>query len=283
MNTELPEAWGSGKGESVAAFDAWAEYYDLIHDGLAGDVEFYVGQAVEADGDALELGVGTGRIAIPMVMAGVNLTGLDSSPGMLEACRKKKETVGEVRGAFELIQADMTDFDLGRRFAFIAMPYRTFMHLLTPGDQRQCLRAVRRHLAPEGRFVLNTWTPRVEAIASVIGGPLAEKLKLADRLRVPGTEVSVEHYHASSCDDFRQTITELHVIREVDDSGRIFRERRLPLVRAWTTPREMDNLVQLCGFQVAGLYGDFDGGPFTEESKEMIWVLEGRPGRPGAQ
>jgi len=283
MSLGSPDGSGKEKANSVAAFDAWAEYYDLIHDGLPGDVEFYVGQALDAGGDALELGVGTGRIAIPMVTAGVNLTGLDSSPGMLDACRRKKEAAGDVPGALELIHGDMADFDLGRRFAFIAMPYRTFMHLLTPGDQRQCLRAVRRHLAPNGRFVFNTWAPRVEAIASVIGGPLAEKLKLADRLRVPEKELNVEHYHASSCDDFRQTITELHVIREVDDAGRILRERRLPLVRAWTTPREMDNLLLLCGFQVEGLYGDFEGGPFTEESNEMIWVLEGAPGRPSAQ
>jgi len=267
----------------VAEFDVWAEYYDLIHDGLSGDVAFYVEQARSAGGPTLELGVGTGRIAIPMAKAGVHVTGIDNSAAMLEVCRKKVKAAGRLPGRLELIHADMADFDrqgrgtsgagLGRRFACIAMPYRTFMHLLTPEDQRRCLRAVHRRLTRQGRFVLNTWAPRAEVIASVLGGPAAEKLRLAGRYPVPDRGVVVEHCCASCCDDFRQIITELHVLREIDDDGTTLRERRVPLVRAWTTPREMENLLLLCGFEVRGLYGDFEGGTFTEASTEAVWVL----------
>ena len=116
----------------MTEFDAWAPYYDLVHKGLPGEAEFYVGQAVRLGGETLELGCGTGRIAIPMAMSGVCVRGLDNSPAMLEMCREKHRAVGETPGALTLIEGDMRDFSLDKRFGFVALAYRTFMHLLTP-------------------------------------------------------------------------------------------------------------------------------------------------------
>ena len=87
----------------MAEFDAWAEYYDIIHQGLSGEAEFYVGQAVRIGGRTLELGCGTGRIAIPMAMSGVAVTGLDRSDAMLAICREKLSAAGPLSGSPRLL------------------------------------------------------------------------------------------------------------------------------------------------------------------------------------
>lgn len=257
----------------AAEYDAWAEYYDLTNTGLPGEAEFYVGHAVRGGGETLELGCGTGRIAIPMAMSGVHVTGLDNSKEMLRICRAKRRAVGKVPGKLTLVQADMRDFDLGRRFAFIAMAYRTFMHLLTPDEQRQCLRTVRRHLDDGGTFILNCWMPRPSLIAT-LAGPQGGYLRLVDRHTLPDDHFLL-HFCATYCEEFRQRICEEHVLHETDPRGKILRSERLSLERAWTTAREMGNLVRLCGFDVDAVFGDFDCNPIRSDSDEMIWVLKG--------
>jgi len=258
----------------MAAFDCWADYYDLIHEGLPGDAEFYVGQAVRHGGPVLELGSGTGRIAILMAMSGLDVTGLDNSPAMLERCREKMGAIGPTKGSVSLVCANMARFELDARFPFIAMPYRAFMHLLTPEDQRGSLAAVHRHLADDGVFILDSWAATPTAIVTVLGAPEAGQPKRIGRYPLPGRKEAVVHYCAVSCDEFHQRIIETHVIQEVDARGNVLDEVRLPLVRVWTTPREMDNLVRLCGFNVVDVLGGFDGFPFTPASTEMIWVLK---------
>lgn len=257
----------------MADFDGWAEYYDLIHKGLEGEAEFYVGQAVRLGGKVLELGCGTGRIAIPMAMSGVDVTGLDNSKAMLELCRTKLAALGPVRGTLKLVHADMATFDLGVQFRFIAMAYRTFMHLLTADDQRRCLNVVHRHLNSDGVFILNTWAPRPAVLASAVTGPAPGRMRTVGRYVFPGTSDVVVHRQSARCDEFRQLLIEEHKLQEFDSKKSLLREVKLPLVRAWTTPREMDNLVRLCGFDVEAVFGDFDCAPFAEQSDEMIWVL----------
>ena len=255
-----------------AEFDPWADYYDLIHTGLPGEAEFYVGQAVRIGGSTLELGCGTGRIAIPMAMSGVDVVGLDNSRAMLACCLEKLEAIGEMPGSLRLIQGDMAAFELDARFDFIAMPYRTFMHLLTPVDQKRALTAVRRHLADDGVFIVNLWAATPSAIAPYIG--LEEhEYRYAGKHAIPGTETALLDHCAASYDEFRQVFTEDHFLQELDADAEVVDSVELSLTRAWTTPREMQHLVELCGFAVEAVFGDFDCGPFTSESTEMIWVL----------
>lgn len=258
----------------MAAFDCWANYYDLIHQGLPGEAEFYVGQAVRIGGPTLELGCGTGRIAIAMAMSGVDVTGLDDSKGMLDVCRARLKAVGELSGSVKLVQQDMSAFSLPGKFCFVAMAYRSFMHLHRPKQQRECLNLVRKHMEDDGVFILNTWVPKASVLAAdrshsgdngfdFIGEyPLSEPVAL------------LRHYHRASYDEFRQRIVEEHLLQEVDEDGDLLQSTTLPLIRVWTTPREMDNLVRLCGFAVEALFGDFDCNPLDDSSAEMIWVLK---------
>ena len=256
----------------MATFDDWSQYYDLLHRGIPGDVEFYVGQAVRAGGRTLEIGCGTGRIAIPMAMSGVDVTGLDDSKPMLDRCRARKRAIGSTSGRLKLVRADMKSFDLGCEFDFIAMPYRTIMHLLGPEEQRQCLETVRRHLKPEGLFILNTWAARPSVIAPFLG-PKSGEVRLVSREAGEEGGGTILHYCASTYDEWTQLLREDHMIQELDAKGRIVKTALLPMVRAWTTPRELGLLLSLCGFEVEAVFGDFACAPFTRSSTEMIWAL----------
>lgn len=259
---------------SPAEFDSWAEVYDLIHQGVPGEAEFYIGQAVRIGGTTLEIGCGTGRIALPMAMSGLDVTGLDNSPAMLKRCREKEAALGgEITGSIELVQADMRGFQLDRQFDFIAMPYRTFMHCLTPDDQHDCLAAVRRHLAPEGVFALNLWAARPSTIAPHLGAS-GGGLHTAGRYDWDDATLLL-HFCASRFDDFQQLLAEDHLLHWIErEGGAVIETRHMTLTRAWLTFREMQHLLDAAGFASKAVFGDFDCSPVSPQTREMIWVLE---------
>lgn len=262
----------------MPAYDSWARYYDLVHEGLPGDVEFYVGHAVASTGPALEIGVGTGRIAVATAQAGVDTTGIDDSPPMLALCRARKRAAGRMPGRLTLVRADMRCFRIGTakrpaRFRFVGMPYRTFLHLMTPQEQRACLQCVRTHMAKDSVFVLDTWAPDARFLVAASKGGKSERLRRIGRFRLTETKSWIEHYQAHTCDEFHQSLTEIHVFREVNDKGRTLHEEVIPLVRVWSSRREMENLLLLCGFNIEAVYGDFRKSPIDQNSTTFVWVL----------
>lgn len=108
-----------------------------------------------AGGPVLELGVGTGRLAIPLAATGVAVTGVDTSPAMLARLAAKPD--GE---RVEAVLGDMAEPPVGqRRFALVVAAYNTFFNLIDPGAQQRCLHAVGGHLAHGGRLVLEGFVP----------------------------------------------------------------------------------------------------------------------------
>ncbi len=124
------------------------------------DIPFYVNQAAQTGGPILELACGTGRVAIPLMEAGHEVWGVDLSSEMLEVLKEKRSALApDVQARIHLVHGDMSRFDLGRRFSLIIIPFRGFQGLITRKQQEGCLRCVREHLAPEGRFVVNVFKP----------------------------------------------------------------------------------------------------------------------------
>src|SRR5947207_2493466 len=145
-----------------------ADLYDHVAPYRAlPDIPFYVDAARESGGPVLEIGCGSGRVLIPTARAGIEIPGLDLSPGMLAVCHQHlADESAEVQSRVHLVEASMTAFDLGRTFRLITIPFRPFQHLLTVRDQLACLACIRRHLAPDGRLVFDLFNPSLEAIAN---------------------------------------------------------------------------------------------------------------------
>ncbi|MXY46787.1 MAG: methyltransferase domain-containing protein, partial [Chloroflexi bacterium] len=113
----------------ISPYDDWASIYDAVYSYVVEDIPFYVEEAVRSGAPVLELGCGTGRIAIPVAQSGVDIVAIDSSSAMLERARSKSESAHTSN--LTLLQADMRDFEIDTQFTLIIVPFRGFLSLLS--------------------------------------------------------------------------------------------------------------------------------------------------------
>jgi SAM-dependent methyltransferase len=268
---------------SSALYDGFiADYYDEspIVRGRVRDVAFYRDAVLERGGPVLELGCGTGRVALALAEAGHRVTGFDISERMLERCNQKRaEMRTEARERVRLVQGDMTKFDLGEKFRLVIIPFRPMQHLLEVEDQVSCLESVREHLWADGR---GTGERRGRLILDVFQTD-------AERMHDPAYQEEGLVAEYSMPDGRRVRIMErvkaFHRAEQRNDVEMIFyvtdaRGKEERLVFAWTLRYffryEVENLLARCGFKVSAVYGDFDRSPLEDGSPEMIFVAEAR-------
>ena len=265
------------RGLSVELYDRMYPTH-LTGTPVDGDVPFYLAQSRRAagrHGRVLEIAVGTGRVALPLLRAGLRVTGLDLSPSMLRVCRRKAEALG-LEGNLTLVRANMARFDLGKRFPLILIPFRAFMHLFTPEEQRACLTCVRKHLAPGGRLVLDIFDPRLEMCAPGYRTGGAPWRTREDRYPDVATGTTgIVRYLSRKNDPLIQILREVLEFELRDVRGRTIRRDRQTVTLRWTYRWEMRYLLELCGLHPVACYGDFRGGP-PRYGAEQIWVAEKR-------
>ncbi len=207
---------------------------------MTEDVPFYVALAREADGPLVELAVGSGRVAIPVALAtGRTVIGIDSSPAMLEQAR---ERTAEAEVELDLREADMRELALDEPAALIYCPARALLHLPTWSDRRRTFERVARSLRPSGRFAWNAFAFD-HAIAARLDG-------LHDDEPVPHT--------------LRYAVGDNRVDITLDSGG--------TSSLWWATKNEWRGLLDVAGFELEALYGGFDREPFTEDSREYVFV-----------
>ncbi|MBM4047814.1 MAG: class I SAM-dependent methyltransferase [Planctomycetes bacterium] len=248
-----------------------AAFYDHVHRGLRDDVQFYVEEARKAGSPVLELGCGTGRVMIPVAEAGIPIVGLDRAPAMLAIARQKVAKLSaETQRRIEIIEGDMRSFTLGRRFDLITIPFRAFLHLLTSEDQRQALGCIREHLSDDGRLIFNVFDPRLDIIAAHFGS-LGTAVKKQSEFVHPDTGHRVLVWDSRQYDPGRQMLESYFIFEELDDEGKVIAKTYSPLILRYVYRYEMQYLLELCGYRVEALYGDFQRGPFRYGG-EQIWV-----------
>jgi ubiquinone/menaquinone biosynthesis C-methylase UbiE len=248
-----------------------AELYDTISTGLDGDVRFYVEEAQKAGSPVLELGCGTGRILLPIAESGIEIVGLDAAASMLAIARQKVAALPEeTQNRLQLVEGDMRRFDLGRRFPLILIPFRAFLHLLTVEDQKQALASIRSHLTDGGRLVFNIFDPRLE-IMTAHSGPFGSAMKKLQEFVHPQTGNRTLLWDTRRYDFEQQVLTEDRLLEEIDASGQVISRRYATLTLRFIYRYEMQHLLELCGFEVEALYGDFSRGPFRY-GNEQVWI-----------
>jgi SAM-dependent methyltransferase len=248
-----------------------ADYYDSCFSGLEGDLQFYVEEAQKAGPPVLELGCGTGRILLPIAKAGLNIVGLDRAPAMLALLRQKLAKLGpDVQGRVSLIEGDMRDFAFADRFPLIIIPYRAFLHLLTAKAQRQALTCIREHLTDDGRLIFNVFDPNLEVIAAHLG-PLGAAQKKDFEFVDPTSGHRIVVWATSQYDPEQQLIEQYFIFEELDADGDMIARTYRPLTLRYVHRYEMRYLLELCGYKVEALYGDFQCGPFRYGG-EQVWV-----------
>jgi SAM-dependent methyltransferase len=231
----------------VSSYDKIARLYDPWSASVTEDVGFYVAEAVRAEGPVVELGVGTGRIAVPTALAGVRVIGVDSSPGMLDVAREFAASAGV---EIDLRLGDMRDPPVEGEFPLVTIPFRSLLHMQTDEDRRTALRAARALLAPGGRFVFDVFTPAADDIADTHGRWLE---------REPGI------WERADWDE--QTRTLVLRLRGA--------EAESEMSLAWLSVAEWRTLLEQEGFAVDALYGWFDRTPWRG-GEDSVWVCSRR-------
>ena len=253
--------------------ESLAEFYDPVYEERRRhDIDFFVGYSRQAVGRTLELGCGTGRVLIPTAAAGCDITGLDLSSHMLRKCR---ETLSlhpeEVRRRVRLIEGNMTDFDTGETYSLVTTPFRPFQHLISSDEQRACLSCANRHLVHHGLLILDVFHPIPTRLVPYPGHDVevedTPEMLLPDGRRLRRTfRTTGFHRHEQHND-----IELIYYVTHPD--GR--QERHVQAFPFRYFYRyEVEHLLELCGFAVVGLFGDFDHSQFSNDSPEMVFVAE---------
>jgi SAM-dependent methyltransferase len=230
----------------MSSYDAIARLYDPWSRSVTEDVGFYVEEARRAEpGPVVELGVGTGRIAVPIAAEGVRVIGVDSSPGMLEVCREHAASAG-VEDLVDLRLGDLRTPPVSERVELVMCPFRSYLHLRSDEERLEALRAAGELLVPGGRFVFDVFAPGADDIAETHGRWLE---------REPGI------FERADWDTGSRTLT-------LSVRGR---SGEATMALAWLSADEWRSLLERAGFEVEALYGWFDRRPFSG-GEDMVWI-----------
>ena len=250
----------------ISPYDAWADIYDSVFSYVNEDIPFYVDEAGRSGGPVIELGCGTGRVAIPIALSGIDVVGLDSSPLMIKRARQKADQTGVSN--LRLVQADMIDFKFDDKFPLAIVPFRGLLSLLSLEDMERTLLNVRRHLTPGGRLIFDIFVPDLNMMVQEGDVPYHFR-DVTD----PTTGRNLVIWNQASYDSHRQIMSIRSTIEELDLSGRVaskmYRDFALRYMFRW----EMHYLLRACGYDILELYGDFKRQEFDENSTEMVWVV----------
>ena len=233
-------------GERVAArYDEWDASADPAV--VEPIVDFLA--ALAGDGGALELGIGTGRIALPLAARGVRVHGIDLSSAMVARLRAKPgaEAVGVTLGDFATTRVDGT-------FALVYLVINTIMNLTSQDEQVACFANAAAHLEPGGCFVVEVGVPQLQRL------PPGETVRAFD--------VSADHLGFDEFDVAAQGLVSHHY-REVD--GRL-EVNSVPFRYVW--PSELDLMARLAGMRLRERWAGWRREPFTAASEAHVSVWE---------
>ena len=230
-------------------YDPIARLYDAWSRSVTEDVQFYVEVASEAGGPVVELGVGTGRVAVPVAQAGVRVIGVDSSREMLAVCAARAEATG-VSDRLDLRLGDLLGPPVRERVRLVTCPFRSYLHLHDDRARLRALRAAHELLLPGGRLVFDVFAPSREDIAETHARWLE---------REPGI------WERADWDTRRRTLR----LSVRGDSG------KTTMLLAWASPARWRRLLDRAGFETEACYGWFDRRPYAG-GEDTIWVARRR-------
>jgi SAM-dependent methyltransferase len=230
-------------GDRIAA--VYDDHYDLRDPTAA--VAFLAARA--GAGPLLELGIGTGRVALPLAATGVEVHGVDASERMVERLRSKPG--GD---AIPVMVADFANFDLGRQFSLVFVVFNTFFSLLTQEQQIDCFECVATHLAPGGRFVIECFTPDLS------------RFDRGQRTGTTAVTVDEVRLDASVHDPVQQLVRTQHVV--LRESG----TELFPVAIRYAWPSELDLMARIAGLEREERYDGWDGHRFTGMTEAMVTV-----------
>jgi SAM-dependent methyltransferase len=233
--------------------DRVAEVYDqgrrVVSRNTEATVEFLAARA--GRGPILELGIGTGRVALPLQERGIEVHGIDASRAMVAKLRAKPG--GE---RLPVVIGDFAEVPIEGHFSLVFVVFNTFFGLLSQEDQIRCFSGVARHLTVDGAFVIEAFVP--------------DPSRFDRRQRVAALDVDADavELEVSVHDPVQQKILSQHVVCS-DEGVRLY-----PVQVRYAWPSELDLMARLAGLRLQARHGGWGGEPFTATSMNHVSVYE---------
>ncbi|HRV06610.1 MAG TPA: methyltransferase domain-containing protein [Candidatus Saccharicenans sp.] len=247
-------------------FDKVADIYDFYVK-VDFDIPFFLKETEEFKGEILELMCGTGRVSIPLLDSGRNMTCVDYSKGMLELFEKK---IKNKNYKVNLIQMDVINLKLNKKYGLILLPFHSFAEIISTDLQIKALQSISAHLEKNGTFILTLQNPKT-------------RLRLADGItRVMGKFRIDENRQLiiSYTNQYNETDKMVSGFQfyEIYDSMNILIEKRyLEINFRLITDSELRDMIKTAGLEIIKMYGDYSSNSFEEETSNfMIYTLTKR-------
>jgi len=232
--------------------EAWADDYDVLFDEVD---ERMIDRLVDLSGSsrrALELAMGTGRVAIPLSGRGVEVSGIDVSEAML--ARMAAKPGGE---KVHVTLGDMVEVPVDGTFPLVYVVANSFFVISTQERQVRCFQNVADHLEPGGRFLLECFVPDVKRFDS-------------ENTRMAVSEIGQDGsyaYEVAIHDAVHQEVRSLHIRTGSDGTNRV-----LPVTIRYAWPAELDLMARLAGLELESRWAWYDKREFTENSTASVSV-----------
>lgn len=235
----------------------WGPYYDEIFSDVDDSMIDLLARHAGNPPRALELAIGTGRVALPLRDKGVEIVGIDASEEMVSRLRAKPG--GE---AVPVVMGDFGDVDVDDTFPLIYLVFNTIFGLLTQDRQVECFQKVADHLEPGGRFIIDCFVPDVNRFD-----------QYNTRMGVSSIKSIHEHsYELTIYEPVNQRLS-THVVKRNADGKSVV----LPIEVRFAWPSELDLMARLAGLELEDRFGWYDLRPFTEQSKFHMSIYR-KPG-----
>ena len=259
-------------GPTIPSYDLIAEFYDddMGRNNSGKDIAFYVDRATRVRGPVLELGCGTGRITLPLVIGGCRVDALDASMPMLRELERKadRQLSASERQRLTLHWMDMRDLKLEKKFPLILCPFSAFTYLVEAEDQSQALRKTFDHLESDGIFILDAFVPHHEDLV------LPDEHVYFDYRRQLGNGLVLEREKTIAKDLTRQINTVRRTYRFLNADGSALKTISTEERIRYRFRTEMVLLLESHGFEVIEQYGDFEGRPYDYRAAMMVFVTK---------
>lgn len=234
--------------------------YDLIHDKApdSREVNFYERAIGRYGSPVLELACGSGNYLVTLSQSDVEISGLDISDDMLHAAERRAENRNVETN---LINADMREFELNQKFALIFIAGNSLQHLNTREDVEACFASVKRHLKPNGKFIVEVFNPSVTLL----------NRRSDERFYFGEYETEDGKYELSENVRY-DAATQINYLQWHYKSQSMHEEETVSFTMRQFFPQEFDALFVYNGFRIERKFGDFDESEFTSASPKQIVV-----------
>lgn len=226
-----------------------ADDYDELHDPETTEETVALIMELAEGGRMLELAIGTGRIALPLVALGQTVSGVEGSAKMVAKMREKPGS-----DAIDVVIGDFADVGVEGQFDHVFLVFNTLFNLQTQEDQVRCFRNVAAKLTDGGTFLIETFVPDLSGFSD------------GQRVRTNRLDKSSVWIEAATHDPVRQ-LFEFQRIRITEQGTKLV---PLPMRYAW--PSEIDLMAQLAGLTLVNRWGGWARVPFDASSKRHVSV-----------